>query len=433
MNALLQSYNELLKTSPLVASILPLYVAGVATFFLRNVPMRIWGTIKTQCTTTMSLLSTGAGSADMQYFSFLEWFVQRGFMRWSRSLAVESAWKSGADGRVLPGNGTHYFMWRGRPCWLRKTRVEQNGTMYQITHELSVGMLGRNQSLLQQMVDEFRWKPKEDCGHLFTPDLGAGTWATKRMVSPRKLETIVLNQGVMETLVNRIDWFLKNKDWYVERGLAYRLVIVMEGPPGTGKTSLLRALTGHFKRNLCPLNLAVVSEEKLSSLLHEAPESSFIVMEDFDSCPAVLRPEYKDNAGDSQGPMSEMFARAGKSALLQALDGVDVLEGQVIFMTTNYIERIEPAIIRDERVNLMVHLGLLENEAIHRYIKRVFPEHTGEPPMEYAPIAGATLQKLYIQHHQCYQDFLSSIPVVDPDSNPNPNPEEVVYGKHQST
>ena len=426
MEALLYSYNELLKTSPLIASILPLYVAGVATFFFRNVPMRIWGTLKNQTTTTMSLLSTGAGSADMQYFSFLEWFVERGFMRWSRSLAVESAWKTGADGRVLPGNGTHYFLWRGRPCWLHKSRVEQSGTTYQITHQITVGMLGRNQDLLKQMVEEFRWRPSKDRGHLFTPDIGSGAWSSNRMVCKRHLDTIVLNAGVKETLVGRIQWFLDNKEWYLERGLAYRLVIVLEGPPGTGKTSLLRALTGHFKRNLCPLNLASVSEEKLSMLLHEAPQDSFIVMEDFDACPAVLKPEFRQGEGEMAHPMMEAMSRAGKSALLQALDGVDVLDGQVIFLTTNYIERIEPAMIRDERVNLLVHLGLLENEAVHRYIERVFPEHGNETRMEYAPIAGATLQKLYIQHHQSYHDFVSAIPVVDPDKRHLSLSEEVV-------
>ena len=98
----------------------------------------------------------------------------------------------------------------------------------------------------------------------------------------------------------------------------------------------------------------------------------------------------------------------------------------MIFLTTNYIERIEPAVIRDERVNEQVHLGLLNDEAIHRYISRVFPEHTGEPPVVYAPIAGATLQKLYVRNHQSYRDFISAIPVANPDALSVNEEEEVV-------
>lgn len=427
MEHLVQMYTELLKTNPFLASFLPVMLAGSFTYLLRNIPLTIWRLIKDQSTTTLNLLSSGAGSADMQYFSFLNWFVNRGYMKWSRSLAVESSWSGDdSDGKVLPGNGTHYFFWKGRLCWLTKSRVETSGTMYQITHSITVGMVGRDQQRLKDMVDEFRWKPSRDRGHLFTPDLSAASWSTQHKISPRKLNTIVLNAGVMEGLVERIQWFIDNREWYLSRGLPYRLVVLLEGPPGTGKTSLLRALTTHFKRNLCPLNLATVSEEKLPALLRNAPEESFIVMEDFDACPAVLKAEAKPKGDSAATQMAEIFGRSGKSALLQALDGVDVLDGQVIFLTTNYIERIEPAMIRDERVNEMVHLGLLNNEAIHRYIANVFPEHTNEPPLVYAPVAGATLQKLYVRNHESYRAFIDSIPVVNPDVSSVNQEQEVV-------
>lgn len=426
MESLLTSYNELLKSNPVAAGLLPVMVLGMASYLIRDVPIKIWNIIKTQSTTTLSLLSTGAGSADMQYFSFLRWFVGRGFMRWSRSLAVESGWGKDADGNVLPGNGTHYFLWRGRPCWLSKSRVESNGTTYQITHQITVGMLGRNQKLLEEMVDEFRWKPSHERGHLFFADYAAGSWGTCQRVSPRKLSTIVLNRGVMEELTKTLDWFMVNRQWYHDRGLAYRMVILLEGPPGTGKTSLLRALTTHYRRNLCPLNLSMVSDEKLPQLLRSAPEDAFIVMEDFDSCPAVLKVEAKPPNLNTPAAMMEMIGRSGKSAILQALDGVDVLDGQVIFLTTNYVDRIEPALLRDERVNHKFHLGLLEDEAIHRYITNVFPEHSNEPPVVFQPIAGATLQKLYMKHHETYLDFVSAIPVVNPDLESNQQKQETV-------
>ena len=45
-------------------------------------------------------------------------------------------------------------------------------------------------------------------------------------------------------LITKIDFFLKNRKWYYEKGIPYSLGIGLHGPPGTGKTSLIKALSG---------------------------------------------------------------------------------------------------------------------------------------------------------------------------------------------
>jgi hypothetical protein len=415
MDGLLLTYNNLLSTNPVVAGLIPVWIATVSTLLLRGVPAFLWGIIRTQSTTTLNLLSTGAGSADMQYFSFLNWFVKRGFMKYSRSLSVESAWSRDCHGTVLPGNGTHYFIWHGRLCWLYKSRVEQSGTTHEITHQISVGMIGRNQLLLNQMVDEFRWRPDTNRGHLFYPNKEGTGWSSSHRVTERKLDTIVLNAGIKEELVQAIEWFLHNREWYLDRGFPYRMTLLLEGPPGTGKSSLLRALTGHFKRNLCPINLSSCTDISLPELLRTAPMDSFILMEDFDDCPAVLAPEFRESKSDDGLLATVMASRLSRSVFLQAMDGVDVIDGQVVILTTNHIEKIDEAVKRDERVNHRFHLGLLQNEAIHRYIETVFPNTCEHKAFIYAPVSGASLQKAYRKHHLSYRDFLGAIPVVNPD------------------
>ena len=41
------------------------------------------------------------------------------------------------------------------------------------------------------------------------------------------------------------------------------------------------------------------------------------------------------------------------SGLLNAIDGVTSTEGRIVFMTTNYVDRLDPALIRPGRVDLM--------------------------------------------------------------------------------
>ncbi|KAK1753743.1 hypothetical protein QBC47DRAFT_430688 [Echria macrotheca] len=71
------------------------------------------------------------------------------------------------------------------------------------------------------------------------------------------------------------------------------------------------------------------------------------------------------------------------SALLNALDGVSVPEGRVLAMTTNYLERLDPALIRPERVDLKIELGFADRETIvdlFRFLYKGPHAKAGEDP-----------------------------------------------------
>lgn len=113
----------------------------------------------------------------------------------------------------------------------------------------------------------------------------------------------------------------------------------------------MQVLAGQLKLDMCMLNLAdtSITDAGLASALRETPKNSLIMIEDID---AIFVERKKQGTGDSSG--------GGKgvtfSGLLNALDGVASQEGRLLVMTTNHIERLDPALIRPGRIDRKVEV-----------------------------------------------------------------------------
>ena len=65
-----------------------------------------------------------------------------------------------------------------------------------------------------------------------------------------------------EDVLNQIEFWENNRDWYYEMGIPYTLGIGLKGPPGTGKTSFLKALANKTRRHLVKLSLKLIKTSR---------------------------------------------------------------------------------------------------------------------------------------------------------------------------
>ncbi|UNI19228.1 Complex III assembly protein translocase and chaperone [Purpureocillium takamizusanense] len=176
-------------------------------------------------------------------------------------------------------------------------------------------------------------------------------WAS--LGEPRKkrpLGSVVLDEGVKESIVTDVKDFLSRQQWYVDRGIPYRRGYLLFGPPGSGKSSFIQALAGELDFGVAMVNLSEMgmTDDKLAYLLTKLPKRSLLLLEDADA--AFVNRRQRD--ADGYSGASVTF-----SGLLNALDGLAAGEERIAFLTTNHIDRLDPALIRPGRVDMMLRLG----------------------------------------------------------------------------
>ncbi|KAK8053026.1 hypothetical protein PG996_012327 [Apiospora saccharicola] len=182
------------------------------------------------------------------------------------------------------------------------------------------------------MVHNFNWEP-----------LGEARFK-------RPLDSVVLAEGLKESIVGDVKDFLNRRQWYVDRGIPYRRGYLLHGPPGTGKSSFIQALAGELDYNVAMVNLSEigVTDDKLSHLLSKLPKRTILLLEDVDS---AFVNRTKRGADGYSGPTVTY------SGLLNALDGLSAGVDRIAFLTTNHVELLDPALIRPGRVDRMIRFG----------------------------------------------------------------------------
>jgi mitochondrial chaperone BCS1 len=200
---------------------------------------------------------------------------------------------------------------------------------------------------------------------LFVPDSWADDWKLHGTKPKRNMDSVILANGVRERIVIDVQQFHDRRQRYEALGIPWRRGYLLHGPPGTGKTSLIFALAGELNMSLCTLSLTnrKLSDQNLADLLQSSPEESIILIEDVDS---FFQARQKVDE-----KMELSF-----SGLLNAIDGVAAQEGRVVFMTTNHVDQLDPALIRPGRIDVVYELGKSGKDELRRMAERFFPEAT---------------------------------------------------------
>jgi chaperone BCS1 len=186
-------------------------------------------------------------------------------------------------------------------------------------------------------------------------------------ITGKPLSQIVINKALKESIITDINTWKDSKDEYLRRGIAHKRGHCYFGPPGTGKTSLSKAIAIEYQMDVYMVNLNNVDgDDDLIGMFREIQPNSMLLFEDIDAY---------FNGRTALNDQSKVTF----SGLLNALDGVSSLQGIFIAVTTNHIEKLDPALIRPGRIDILREIGLATSNEASEYVSMFYNEpHTVE-------------------------------------------------------
>ncbi|KAI3450962.1 hypothetical protein Pfo_007627 [Paulownia fortunei] len=209
-------------------------------------------------------------------------------------------------------------------------------------------------------------------------------WSHVLFDHPATFDTMAMHPDKKQEIINDLVNFTKSKDYYAKIGKAWKRGYLLYGPPGTGKSTMIAAMANLLKYDIYDVELTAVKDNtELRKLLIDTSSKSIVVIEDID-CSLDLtgqrekkkdkkeeeddkkKDEEKDPVKETKKKMEEnKTSQVTLSGLLNFIDGLWSACGgeRIIVFTTNYVEKLDPALIRRGRMDKHIELSYCGFEA----------------------------------------------------------------------
>jgi hypothetical protein len=193
-----------------------------------------------------------------------------------------------------------------------------------------------------------------------------GDWRRRADLPARPLDSVIVKGTVIDDLFSDLEEFIGQEADYVRRAIPYHRAYLLVGPPGTGKTSAVKAVTNALGLDLWYAQLSGIDKDaKLADVFGDVRARGVLLLEDIDSLPAAI-----DRTGED-APEGDIST----SGLLNALDGVATPHGLISIMTTNHPEHLDPALMRPGRIDRVFAFEFPDSPTIHRHFQFFYGQH----------------------------------------------------------
>jgi chaperone BCS1 len=168
-----------------------------------------------------------------------------------------------------------------------------------------------------------------------------GNWSSPKTIKVKSWDKVILEKNAKDLITKDLQEFLSSEKWYMEASIAYKRGYGLHGPPGTGKTTLALAIACYTNRPVYCMNLnSIENDSRIPYMFSEMRNNSILLLEDIDRVFSG-----RDNVRDD--------SKITFSTFLNCLDGAFSKHGVITIITTNHLDKLDPALLRTGRIDLL--------------------------------------------------------------------------------
>jgi len=376
---------------------------GAILYSLKVIPFWVYNFCKRKSMTTVIL-----EERDIMYSELNKWLFencQQQFKNMTVSILLPSDSNSEPKISYRQHNDSFVFWYDGYPIFLSKTIEKLEGARdiwsthsgkFALTTVFNSKILFKfmNDLLLNYNLNRIQKHELE----ILTYSTRQGCWDISDSYIPIKWDDIITSGDDKERIMKEVKNRQKHKEFLKSKGIKNNFGISLDGLPGNGKSSLAAALAYELHMLIYYLDINAMKDiNDLKDAFSKIQKDSVILIEDIDRVYKGRDPVNPD-------------CKIPFSTFINYLSGTLEKDNVILIMTTNKIEELDDALIRDGRIDLRCTVMPPNKESTIKYIEKFYT--ISLPQDTYIKIIPNSFAKLANICKENIEDFNNTLKVL---------------------
>lgn len=193
-------------------------------------------------------------------------------------------------------------------------------------------------------------------------------WVLDVEKSKRYQNSIYTNNNIISFLINDIKKFISNEPLYEQCSIPYKRNYLFYGKAGCGKTSAVSVLASELDYDIQIFDAGSQKPPEIIKTMIASSAKTIFLFEDIDAITKNIK-DRDDESKEDKRVTIESESEMTLGQLLNITDGLVTKHGSICIFTTNHIDKLDKAFLRDGRMDVKIEFEYFNKETSNKMIQ----------------------------------------------------------------